>query len=197
MNYYLIDTLYAETDNICILKEAPEPKEAGFLKSQIMIGNPVAAEFPEKAAFHMTGNVNRMALGSLVPNTMSMLIVNQKIKDLILAHDQAKNLMECLPVSIINHKNRVVSSEHFIINPLQPEDCLDTKHSKIVRNKRGAVIEVEKFVLNRAKIPAKRAVFRPIEDRYVYIAREDWLEQLDSLDLKNPNVYGTKLDVVG
>ncbi len=197
MNYYLIDTAFSEDERLCILEKSPQPKEAAALKSQMMIGNPVAKDYPEDAAFHMTGDPGRLSLGGLVGNTMSLMIVQRGIKDLILSNDRAHALLECLPVSIFNHKKRLAGSDYFIINPLKPEDCLDLERSKIIRNQSGAVIKVEEFVLKRSKINPKRAVFRPMEDRYVYIAREDWLEKLDSLDLKFPNVSGTQVNVTG
>jgi hypothetical protein len=193
MNYALLDTMPEEHPKLCILNGAPKKAEA--LVHHIMVGEPVLADFPEDAAFHMSGRQDRIGLGGLIGNTDSLLIVHRSIKDLVLAHDKRHDLLECLPVKIINHKKRVASADYFILNPLGGEDCLDPKKSVIERNKLGEIVEVEEIVLKKSKLDPRRALFRPLEDPYVYIAREDWLLKVKELGLKISNIYATPLDV--
>jgi hypothetical protein len=193
MNYYALDTLAQLDPDLCVLRN--KPKGIEHLTYKMMSGESIKGEYPKDAHITMSDKEDGIVLGGLVGNTCGLLIVVSAIKNLILEHDQAHDQIEFLPIRILNHKKKLASDDYFIVNPLGTDDVLDLEKSDIKRTKNGDVVAVKHMFLQRQKINPKKALFRPKEDHHVYIAREDWLRKLKSLNLKHSNVTGTTLDI--
>lgn len=87
-----------------------------------------AKGFPAEAIFRMSARHKKnTSLTDNLINLTNLIVVSSKLKDFL----QSKTLknVEYLPVSIVNHKAKVVSREYFIVNPIIPQDCLDVKAS--------------------------------------------------------------------
>lgn len=71
--------------------------------------------------------------------------------------------IEYLPVSIINHKDRVASTDYFILNSLDLVDCIDLKASKVKWSPldKTCVTSCKGLVFLPEALPARLRVFRP------------------------------------
>jgi hypothetical protein len=71
--------------------------------------------------------------------------------------------LEFLPVSILNHKDRLASDDYFILHPLGPQDCIDLERSKVKWNplKKQTIMNCKGLVLKPGAIPPGLKLFRP------------------------------------
>lgn len=77
---------------------------------------------------------------------------------------QEKNLkgLENLPVAIRNHKGRMIKEEYFIVNPTEPQDCIDLDLCKPTYFSiyPDYIQYVEQLVIDPERIEDKIAIFR-------------------------------------
>jgi hypothetical protein len=175
MKYYFIDTLGNLDDEWCLL-DAP-PEDMGLAYYMPAEGERVGDEYPSDAKIYMSEEYPGIKLGSLIGHTESYLIVSRAVKEVIEAHCMDVEI-EYLPFTLYNHKKRVHSREYFIINPIGTIDCLNLDASEIEYFEEegdpydGAVVDVDKFVLDRKKLEGAPALFRIREDPGEYVINE-------------------------
>src|SRR4051812_25093909 len=75
-----------------------------------------ADQYPPDAKVQMAAGFGR-TMGGLIGNTHSLLIVCRPMKDAV-ERLVAANTVQILPITILNHKGRVASTDYFILNPL-------------------------------------------------------------------------------
>jgi hypothetical protein len=82
--------------------------------------------------------------------------------DIVLAHEVGRT--ERLPFLLLDHKGRVYSRDYVFLNPLQRIECLNLDHSEVRRSKKGEIKDVNKPVLDAARIEGAPDVFRLAEE---------------------------------
>lgn len=124
-------------------------------------GIPLAQSFAKDAAFHMDPDFPKdLLLTDNMANPLSCMVVSKRLADGL--RDEKVDRLEYLPVSIIDHKGKVASKDYFILNPLEPVDCIDRKNSKF---KASAILpdeitRFEKLVIDESAVPGGRKIFR-------------------------------------
>jgi hypothetical protein len=73
----------------------------------------------------------------------------------------AKNV-EYLPMTVLDHKGAIASSDYVIVNPLDVIDCIDLEASSAHASSinKGMIDGCKKLVLREAAVPADLIVFR-------------------------------------
>ena len=171
MKYYRIDPL-GETDaGWCILDDVPDIGPAYYKPAR---GKRVGADYPDDASITMSEDFRGIRVPSLIGNTESYLIVDAPVKELIERHCQGVDI-EYLPFTLYNHKNRVASRSHFIVNPIGVVDCINFEASEIERLDspgdvhHGAVVGIDRLVLDPRKLADAPALFRIREEPSSYV----------------------------
>jgi hypothetical protein len=92
----------------------------------------------------------------------SYLIVSRQLKESLVALTGSSN-MEFLPVSILNHKDRVVSDEYYILNVLDKFDCIDQAKSVVEWSEinPNAISSCDALILKEDVLPENAVIFRP------------------------------------
>lgn len=124
-------------------------------------GQPLRAEFPGDAAFHMNPDFpSDLLLPDNVGNSLQTLLVSARLHEALVAADLGA--VEYLPVSIVDHKGRVASPSHVIVHPVGLVDCIDMAQSvyKPHRIVKGKIDKVTKLVIDAARVPADRQLFK-------------------------------------
>jgi formylmethanofuran dehydrogenase subunit B len=124
-------------------------------------GQPLKAEFPADAAFHMNPDFpNDLLLPDNVANSLQVLLVSARLQEAL----QAAALVEVeyLPLSVIDHKGRVASASHVVVHPLGLVDAIDMEQSvyKSHRIVKGKIDKVTKLVIDSQRVPPDRQVFK-------------------------------------
>ena len=149
-------------------------KGVGVKNQRMARGKAIASEWPEERPTIMPSeSTPAIKLTSLIPNAASYLIVRTDLRDLIEAHCQGAEI-EYLPVALLDHQNRVQSLDYCFVNPIGARDCLDLTRSKITYSKSepGAVVGIDKLVIDPAKVVDAPNLFRIKEDPGEYVAKE-------------------------
>ena len=135
--------------------------------------------FPEDAFFHMDPEYKKnVRLTDNLINIDNVIVAHKRLKE-FLETKKLKNI-EYLPVSIINHKDRIASKEFFIVHPIIPQDCLDIDRSGCRWSNIAPtdIVDVDKLVINEPRIDPDIHLFRL---KYFYppvFVRRDLAEEI-------------------
>jgi hypothetical protein len=156
-NYVIWSAFADPTRNFCVLDELENVRKS----YQLNEGISRLQGFPDTAQFQMDPEYPKaVVLPDNVRNVDSVAVVSNNLKEFIESWQPRD--VEYLPVKIIDHKGKVASEKHFVVNPINLQDCLDTnksgcKWSDIVRDK---IYELEKLIIDESRIAAETLVFR-------------------------------------
>jgi hypothetical protein len=117
--------------------------------------------WPRNVQLHMDPNFPKaIQLPDCAVNLPDAIVVSKRLKEFVEARKPAH--MEYLPISIINHKGKVASSEYFILNPFKLQDCIDQAASKIRWNPmdKNEISACTKMVIDEAQVERNAKVFR-------------------------------------
>jgi hypothetical protein len=157
MQDYLVWTHSNKVKHSCVLDQLIGVKKIFELRE----GVPRASTFPADAHFTMSADFpnNTVLIDSLI-NTDMVIVASRRLRDFC----ESRNLkcLEYLPVKIMDHKGKPVANEYFILNPIQPVDCLDIERSEVEWDElvKGDIDTVGQVVLDPARIDPDRELFR-------------------------------------
>ena len=135
--------------------------------------------FPQDAFFHMDNQYKKnVRLTDNLININSVIVASKRLKEFLEAK-KFKNI-EYLPVSVINHKDRIASKDYFIIHPITTQDCLDIDKSGCTWSSINPtnIIDVDKLVIDESRIDLNVQLFRL---KYFYppvFVRKDLAEEI-------------------
>lgn len=193
--YELLDTLPQRHPHLCQLRGAVVDADgiAAVPPGHYAGGGRCAGRHAPSSRMHMDADWPGLGLGGLVGTVERLLIVHAAFAALIVRHLQPWEDVEVLPLAIIDHKGRVAGRDHRIVNPVGVMDCLDQERSGIARMPDGRIIDVERFVLSRAKLAAEPAIIRPQEQPGRYLIRADLTTAFAATGFPERNVLVTVL----
>ena len=117
--------------------------------------------WPENVKLHMDPNFPKaLQVPDCVKNLQNAIVVSKRLKEFI---EAAKPVhVEYLPISIIDHKGKVASAKHFIVNPYKLQDCIDQGASTIRWNPmdKDLISACTKMVIDEKRIEQNARVFR-------------------------------------
>jgi hypothetical protein len=99
-----------------------------------------------------------LKLPSFLGNTSNMLPVMGSAADIVLAHKVGRT--ERLPFLLLDHKGRIYSRDYVFLNPLERIECLNLERSEVRRSKKGEIKDVNRPVLDAARLERAPDVFR-------------------------------------
>lgn len=147
----------------------------------LLAGVPRAAGFPLNASFAMDPEYpDDVTLTDSLFNTDMLVIASGRLATLF--DERAAPALERLPVTIFDHRGRSVHMPYFILHPLEPVDCLvlDRCGAKRSRITPSMIKEIRHLVVDEARIPANRLLFRPLDFPRVTLIRRDVAAEIDS-----------------
>jgi len=168
MDYFLWDTGGdVDDDSLCFIDDPPDG--LGLYAAHLALGDPVTKHMPDDPRIKLRDENPGLALPGFIGNTCSFLILSSTGVRIVREMCPEQKL-EVFPFELVNHKNRVHSTDYSIVNPLTKIPCLDERASGATHGKRGDVIAVKKLVLKRQAVADAPHLFRVAElpDRYVF-----------------------------
>jgi len=109
-----------------VIQKLPDgsPPQFAFFEAQ-----PLAPLFPNPATVRFSkGFPKEMKVFDSVASDLSVPIVSARLKAVL--DGVAPGECEFLPVALVDHKGKVASPDHAILNPLRTADLIDMKSSK-------------------------------------------------------------------
>lgn len=185
MNYFKLDLMRRQKPEFCFLHNYPEGMVAQMSTYKLTEGEEIEPEDMPDDRILMSREEPGIQVPDLVGNTCSVLIVSRRLKESLESLNKGRT--QYLPVKIVNHKKRVASAEHFIVNPLGVVDVLDTQASEIEWLD-GEVVEVEKMVIDPRKAKKAPDLFRVKEEPAEYVVSERVVDAWRAMQPKPTNV---------
>jgi hypothetical protein len=127
----------------------------------LLYGLSLASDFPKNARVQMDRDFKKgTALTDDISNMNDIKICSKRLVEFLQKADVRH--LEYLPLTIINHKEKVASTEYFVVNPIGPVDALDRKASDPVYSsiEEGTINTVARIVLDPRRLDPERKVFR-------------------------------------
>ena len=168
---------YAQVEGACRLGSLQGVEDSYELTDGIS----QAKNFPDEARFKMDADFPNDTL--LIDNLDSdefMIVASSRLTRVV--QQMVPSHVEYLPISIINHKNKIASRDYRIIHPIEPVNCLDLKQCKPEWDDldEEAIESIERLVLDETKIPEHRWLFRPRAFYDVILVRRELAERIES-----------------
>lgn len=123
------------------------------------LGERAGARYPRNARIQLRDEHPGMELASLLGNTDSFLVVSSAMRRVIEQHTPGVD-MEILPFDLHDHRGRLHSRDHAIVNPIGTRDCLDEAASDLIVSALGGILIARRFVLDPGKVEGAPSLFR-------------------------------------
>lgn len=141
-----------------VITELPEGGPRLYLLTE---GKPLGERLPAGARFCFSDHFPQLRkVYDFVTNTLATLFVSDRVRQ-ILEEMGARNC-EFRPITLLNHKGKVASSSHFLLNVLGSEAAIDMEQSvyKMDAMEKDQIFDVRKLVLKREGISPEALIFR-------------------------------------
>lgn len=180
MRFFLVDTMAAASRDFCFLREVPDGTDD--LSYRMATGHRMGADWPTDARVRMSPDKPGIVLPSVIGNTNAFLIVHADLKQVIAAARVGE--IEWLPLSIVDHKQRIASSAYWIVNPIGTVDCIDRAASTIEWLD-DEIVDVEEYVFDAARVADAPALFRIGGTPRTYVMSEELASRCLAIDPTN------------
>ena len=169
---------YAAADGAVVLQEFSGVDE----KYPLHDGVPLATSFPADAAFHLHPDFpDDLLLQDSLLNSDMCIVISQRLMAAV--KQLSPPQVEYLPVAVIDHKGRKLREPYFILHPTDPVDCIDREASGAEVDEildPESIESVQRMVLDPARIPPERGIFRLKHHWGVVVVRQDLAAALDA-----------------
>jgi hypothetical protein len=191
MKFVLMDTMGDANDtSLCFLRESVEG--LGLVEYKLGLGEPLGNEFPEDAKMLMSDKHPGMVLRSFIGNAQRYFIASGPLRSLVEKHCPAG--IEYLPISIIDHRKRLASTDYCLINPLGTFDCLDEGASKLKLNSKGRALSMGELILDHRKMAEAPQLFRVARVPSKFVLGEALMNAITAEKLTNLVVQPMRLN---
>jgi hypothetical protein len=154
----------------------------GYLDSwKLVKGIAVKDEFPSSAQFGMDPNYPKdNLLTDSLYNANIQIVASERLRGFLEALDFPG--IECLPVRVLNHKNRPIVESYAIINLLEPIECLvlDACEPRWSLIDETDISNLEHLVIDESRIDPKRLLFRPKHYKRAILAHRSLAQKIDA-----------------
>lgn len=159
---------------ICTLEEI-ENVERDYEASR---GVARANDWPDDALMRMNRNQKKDVGLADVLFAPGHRVVSKRLREAIEAAGEPT--VEFLPITIMNHKDRVASRDYAVMNPLRIVDCIDVAASRVRWNAidPSMISSVAALVLVPSAVPPAARVFRPKSWQSRVLIRKDLADEL-------------------
>lgn len=193
MDYYLLDLLPMKDLSFCVLDDSPDGTEED--SHTLSSGESYGPSYPADPKWRMNKDYRGLKVGSLIANTSDYLVVHRVVKDVLVATGVP---MDVHSFVLLDHKKKVASRDHFIVNVLGTFDCLNLEKSEIDWSKDypDIAIKVWTYVLDANKVKDAPDIFRVKEDPEAVVVSANVGKALKAMTPAPTNIYLTKLEQV-
>jgi hypothetical protein len=156
------------------------------------LGEPIKPFWPEEARLSLSKTSKGVKLRSFLGNEENMILVTKTLRDIV-EELCPKADIEHLPFVLLDHRNRVLSKDYYLVNPIGGIECLDKTKSDIAYSSKEPkrVIGILKYVLDPKKVEKAPELFRIGEQSTDYVVSSVLLDEWKKI--KATNVVTEKL----
>jgi hypothetical protein len=138
------------------------------------MGYAVLANYPTEpgaVSLELDESTGGLVPATFVANTQSLIVVTLACAEYITKNFNV-GTCEILPVRLMNEKGRTHAADYAMLNPVGTVDCLNRSLSNVKYTRSGKVSLITKFVLDAARVPPERDLFRVPEKVFEYFVSD-------------------------
>jgi hypothetical protein len=153
-----------------VIDAYPEGAPADYMFGE---GIPLASKFPDDAYVQFSDNFPTLRkVKDFQPNVLQALIISPRARAIIQDLGVAA---EFLPVSIKDHKGKVVAKDHAIVNLLGSVPAIDMKKSeyRLSALDKSQISRIKRLVLDPGKLGKDAKMFRCTHNLTLVLIRDD------------------------
>ncbi len=138
---------------------------------KLATGYPSASWFPADVTFEVAKDKGEK-LADAIPTAVYLLVLSEKLASLLARESGAR--WETFPIKL-RHNRKTLDARYVVANLLDVAPCVDLERSDFEPNEviRGEVDFFRRLVLDPAKVPADRKIFRMKEQPRTILVRDD------------------------
>jgi hypothetical protein len=147
------------------------PKELDRQDWKVATGFPSASWFPRDVAFDLARDKGEK-LGDAIPTAVYLLVLSEKLASLLTRESGAR--WETFPIKLRQNR-KPIDARYVVANLLDIAPCVDLEKSAFERNQviPAEVDFFDRLVLDEAKVPKDRKIFRMKEQPRTILVRDD------------------------
>jgi hypothetical protein len=171
-DYWVLKTDYTSA----VIEELPPGGPEDFILDR---GERVAQLFPPEPTVRFSEDFpKRRKVCDFMSTTFGSHIVSAKVKRIL--EEQGADNCEFIPLTMLDHKGKVASKEHFLLNVLGHVEAVDMERSQVVMNSilKDRIGNFERLVLKRDAIPPNAIIFRLSRKRDEFLVNQAAYEAL-------------------
>lgn len=148
---------------------------------ELNAGMSVQAKFPSDLTYRMSDRFPDDYLLSDTFNVAGQILASPRLRAHLLDALPGHKI-EYLPVTILNHKDRVAADDYSLLHSLDVIDCIDVAASKVKWNplNKKVITSCKALVINESAIPADIRLFRPLHWGMRTMASSSLAAELDA-----------------
>ncbi len=184
MSYWIISE---KPNGGAVLDMLPDGSPEEFLFG---MGGSLAGEFPQGGAMKFSSLFPQfIKVYDFVTTALPVLVVSSRVKRVMEALEVGG--YELMPVVLKDHKNKVASTDHFVLHGLGGQDAIDMERSEYTMSPldEEQIKSVNKLVLTPGKIDPKALLFRPSRMMYRFMMHQRLLDALKAEGVTGLHVY--------
>ena len=168
---------HARANGLCRLTEF-----SGYDREHLLRrGVPLAGEWPADVRYGMDPfDRESMVLSDNVRCRRSVIVASQRLAEFLSARLGAA--VECLPITVVDHKKRRRVEPYFIVNPLGLQDALDAEGSRPTWStiSTDVIDAVRRLVVDAARVAPEAQLFRLKHYLHPVLLRRSLAEAIDA-----------------
>ena len=144
-------------------------------------GMPLAARWPSGVRYAMDPFAkNDMVLCDTVAARKPVVVASAPLAQFLA--ERLGDAVECLPITIVDHKRRAVASPYFIVNPLGLQDALDRDRSKPTWStiSPDVIDGVRRLIVDESRVGSNAQMFRLAHYLRPVLVRRALAEAIDA-----------------
>lgn len=176
-DYWVLKTDYTSA----VIGALPPGGPEGHLLDR---GEPIAALFPPEPAVRFSDDYpTRRKVCDFMSTFFSAPIVSIKVKRIL--EEQGATNCEFIPLTLLDHKGKVASKEHFLLQVLGHVEAVDMERSQVVMNSilKDRIGNIEHLVLDPKAIPPGAVIFRLSRKRDEFLVNHATYEALTQAEV--------------
>lgn len=167
MEFFRFDTVGNLNPEHCFIDQNPEGIE--FKYARLSTGEPLKDEYPtdqSQITLKFGEDYPGIETPFFIGNAGDYLIFHKQVKEIFAKFKLPE--LEYLPFTLINHKNRVASTDYVFVNPLGAYDCLDYNETEI-ESTDGVTIGYDNLTILNDKLNGAPDLFRIKDIPFLYL----------------------------
>ena len=191
MEYFWLSTDHEDEEYVFLTRSIKDSNQNRVYTTAFLEGLEPPRDLPAELFMIAEEDTESRKLPAVIGNDANLLVVHTSLKELIRAAKTADEIIDMVPVTIIDQKKNVLSRDYFFVSPRGSYQYLDENLSDVLwyedDHSRGSL---ETVVLDEQKMSRQPAMFRlspAVEEIFI---NKEILENYKTIRIEDRGIFG-------